>query len=60
MKPFNIHLVCPVCKMGEVLADGRAKVTISARCPKCRSFFTADLDTMKTEKAPAQRKGGRA
>lgn len=56
---FNRHLICPICKKGEVLADGKAKVTISVMCPKCKSFFLADLDTMQTEKATAQRRVGR-
>lgn len=57
---FNRHFICPICKKGEVLADGKAKVTISVMCPKCKNFFLADLDTQKTEKATAQRRGGRA
>lgn len=56
---FNRHLICPICKKGEVLADGKAKVTISVMCPKCKNFFLADLDTTKTERATAQRRMGR-
>lgn len=56
---FYIHLVCPHCHKGEALADGRAKVTISLMCPKCGSFFTADLDTLKTERTNACRRMGR-
>lgn len=56
---FNRHLVCPICKKGEVLADGKAKVTISVMCPKCKNFFLADLDTMQTERASVQRRVGR-
>lgn len=56
---FNRHLICPICKKGEVLADGKAKVTISVMCPKCKNFFLADLDTAKTERATAQRRLGR-
>lgn len=57
--PFNRHLVCPICKKGEVLADGKAKVTISVMCPKCKGFFIADLDTLNTEKTAPQRRAGR-
>lgn len=56
---FNKHLVCPVCNKGEVLANRRAKVTISVSCPKCGNFFWADLYTLKTEKAAAQKKMSR-
>ena len=48
---FNRHLICPGCKKGEVLADGKAKVTVSVMCPKCKRFFWGDLDTLKTERA---------
>ena len=57
---FNRHLICPWCKKGEVLADGKAKVTVSVMWPKCKRFFWGDLDTLKTEKANAQRRSGRA
>lgn len=56
---FDRHLICPWCSKGEVLADGKAKVTVSVMCPKCRHFFTGDLDTLKTEKAVAQKRLGR-
>lgn len=59
MKNYTIHLVCPYCRKGEALADGRAKVTLSIMCPKCGGFYTADLDTMKTERAKACRRVGR-
>lgn len=59
MKNYTIHLVCPYCRKGEALADGRAKVTLSIMCPKCGVFYTADLDTMKTERAKACRRVGR-
>lgn len=59
MKNYTIHLVCPYCHKGETLADGRAKVTLSIMCPKCGGFYTADLDTMKTERAKACRRVGR-
>ena len=50
-KNFYIHLVCPYCHRGEALADGKAKVTLSLVCPKCGGYYTADLETMKTDKA---------
>lgn len=56
---FGIHLVCPWCKKGEVLADGSGKVTISVQCPRCRNYFLGDLDTMKTSKGQPQRRLGR-
>lgn len=59
MRNYTIHLVCPYCHKGEALADGRAKVTLSIMCPKCGGFYTADLDTMKTERAKACRRVGR-
>lgn len=59
-RPFSIHLPCPYphCK-GETLADGRAKVTISVVCPKCRNTYIADLDTLKTYPSSPQRRLGR-
>ena len=36
---FNRHLICPWCKKGEVLADGKAKVTVSVMCPKCKKQY---------------------
>jgi phage FluMu protein Com len=56
---YNRKLVCPWCNKGEVLADGKAKVTLSIMCPKCSRFFTGDLDTLKTERAVAQKRLGR-
>lgn len=58
-KQFNIHLVCPYCHKGEALADGKGKITLSLMCPKCGGFFTADLDTLKIERAKACRRTGR-
>ena len=55
-KNFYIHLVCPYCHRGEALADGKAKVTLSLVCPKCGGYYTADLETMKTDKAKACRR----
>lgn len=55
---FTRHLVCPWCSKGEVLANGKAQVTISTQCPRCRRFFRADLDTLKTECAQPQRRLG--
>ena len=59
MYPLNVHLVCPWCKKGEILADGKAKVTVSVMCPKCKQFFLADLDTQETKKSSAQPRSGR-
>lgn len=56
---FDRHLICPWCKKGEVLADGRAKVTLSVKCPKCGHVFTGDLDNLKTEKTVPQKRLGR-
>lgn len=56
---FHIHLICPYCHKGEALADGKAKVTLSIRCPKCGRFYTADLDTMQTEPSQPLRRVGR-
>lgn len=58
-KNFPLHLVCPHCRKGEVLADSNAKVTISVMCPKCGDFFTADLDTGETKRAKPCRRTGR-
>lgn len=59
MQEFKIHLVCPWCRKGESLADGRAKVQISIQCSKCNNIFIADLDTSKTSKAKPQKRQGR-
>lgn len=56
---FNRHLVCPWCHKGEILADGKAKVTVSVMCPKCSNFFAGDLDTLQTERTKACRRMGR-
>ena len=56
---FNRHIICPWCGRGEVLADGKAKVTVSAQCPKCGRVFYGDLDTLKTEKGKACKRSGR-
>lgn len=56
---FDRHLNCPWCNKGEVLADGKAKVTVSVMCPKCKHFFWADLDNLKTERANACKRTGR-
>lgn len=59
MSNFTRHLLCPWCKKGEALVDGRAKVTISVQCSKCGRIFTGDLDTLRTEKSNACRRIGR-
>ncbi|MEG1640045.1 MAG: hypothetical protein RR867_07380 [Ruthenibacterium sp.] len=56
---FSRHLVCPWCSKGEVLADAKGKITISAQCPKCRRFFTGSLDTLKTERSTACKQLGK-
>lgn len=53
---FKRHLTCPWCKKGEVLADQKAKVTISVVCPKCDHVFTGDLDTLCTQKNIARKR----
>ncbi len=40
---FTIHILCPYCHKGEILADRRAKVKISVVCPICLNRFVADL-----------------
>lgn len=57
---FKYHLTCPWCGKGETLSDGRAKITISVQCSKCRNTYLADLDTMKPERSKPQRRQGRA
>lgn len=60
MHDFTIHLKCPYKNCtGETLADGRAKITISVVCSKCKRVYCADLDTLKTFPAKAQRRRGR-
>lgn len=56
---FTRHLVCPWCHQGEVLADGKAKLSISAQCPKCHRFFVGSLDSLKTERSSACKRLGR-
>lgn len=53
---FTQHLVCPWCFKGEVLTDGKAPVSISTQCPRCKHFFKADLSTLKTECSRPQRR----
>lgn len=59
MKEFSRHLICPWCKKGEALADGKAKVTISIQCSRCGRIFYGDLDTLRTEKGTTCRRIGR-
>ena len=56
---MNIHLPCPWCGGSEILVDRRAKTTISVQCAKCKKIYKADLDSLKTEKAKAQKRMGR-
>lgn len=53
-----LHLKCPWCEKGEILASGRASVEISAQCPKCHKFFIGNLYTLRTEKSKACRRVG--
>ena len=55
---FTLHLICPWCSKGENLADGRASAIVSAQCPRCKHFFRADLNSLKTERAQPQRRLG--
>jgi len=50
---FTRRLVCPWCQQGEVLADGTAKISVSAQCPRCHKFFVGNLDSLKTERSAA-------
>lgn len=56
---FNRHLKCPWCHEGEILADGKAKVSVSVQCTKCRRFFVGSLDSLKTERSTACKRLGR-
>lgn len=56
---FFVHLLCPWCHKGEVLSDGKAKITISVCCPICGRYYTGDLDAIKTERSAACKRQGR-
>lgn len=56
MKNCLVHLKCPWCDKGEVIANGRAKIIISAQCPKCHKFFEGDLDNETTIKSKAYKR----
>lgn len=56
---FNHHLTCPWCGAGEVLADGRGKLTISVQCPRCKRCYECDLDALTTKKTQPQKRLGR-
>ena len=43
-KDLKHHLICPYCHRGEVLSDGKAPITVSARCPICKGFFLCNMD----------------
>lgn len=58
-KQFNRKMICPWCGHGETMADGRAKVTISVQCAKCKRVYWGDLDTLRTERGTAQKRIGR-
>lgn len=56
---FYRHLKCPWCHDGEVLADGKAKVSVSVQCPKCSKIFVGSLDSLITERSKACKRQGR-
>lgn len=56
---FTRHLICPWCQKGEVLSDGKAKITLSVECPKCHRFFTGSMDSLKAERSVACKRLGR-
>ena len=56
---FTRSFPCPWCGKSELLADGKAYVTVSTQCPKCRHIFVCDLQTGKAEKSQAQKRLGR-
>ena len=51
MKDFqmDIHLSCPWCGGSEILADRRAKTTISVQCAKCRKIYKVDCNGVQRE-----------
>lgn len=53
-REMNRYFLCPWCGKGGIMADDKAKVTLSVQCAKCRRIYRVDLDTGKTEKAKAQ------
>lgn len=55
-RTFTQRLICPWCAKGEILADGKSAVTISAQCPRCKHIFWADLNSLKTERAQPQKR----
>ncbi len=58
-KEMKYHLICPYCHRGELLSDGKAPITLSARCPVCGGFYRCDMENLKTEKSKAQRRQSR-
>lgn len=56
---FSRHLKCPWCHEGEILADGKAKISVSVQCPKCRKIFVGSLDSLITERSKACKRLGR-
>ena len=59
MREMKYHMPCPWCEAGETLSDGRSKVTISVVCGKCGRTYTADLDTLHTERSKPLRRQSR-
>ncbi len=55
---YSLRLICPWCQKGAVLTQGRANVRISVQCSKCGRFYSADLNTMETQRTSACRRAG--
>lgn len=56
---FTIHLYCPWCKKGEIIADNRVKIKVSAKCHICNNTYIADLYDMETYRKIEDIKRGR-
>lgn len=56
---FTRRLVCPWCHAGGIIADRKARGSVSVQCSKCRKFYVGDLGTMKTERSTACKRLGR-
>jgi len=47
---------CPWCTKGEVYSEGRGRVSVTVRCPKCLHFYRIRLDTYSVERVQARRR----
>lgn len=56
---FKYSLRCPFCMKGEILADNKAKITVSTVCPVCNNLYYADLYSMRTFRPKELRKMGK-